>query len=62
MRKVVLNKIINSYIEESKKALDTFLEIDKVSILNASKLSFAHLYKKAPILEIVLPFFLTQIV
>ena len=38
MRKVVLNKIINSYIEESKKALDTFLEIDKVSILNASKL------------------------
>mgnify|MGYP005725372819 CR=1 FL=1 len=38
MRKVVLNKIINSYIEESKKALDTFLEIDKLSILNASKL------------------------
>ena len=38
MRKVVLNKIINSYIEESKKALDTFLEIDKDSILNASKL------------------------
>ena len=38
MRKVVLNKIINSYIEESKKALDSFLEIDKVSILNASKL------------------------
>ena len=38
MRKVVLNKIINSYIEESKKALDTFLEIDKISILNASKL------------------------
>ena len=33
-----MNKIINSYIEESKKALDTFLEIDKVSILNASKL------------------------
>ena len=30
--------------------------------LNASKLSFAHLYKKAAILEIVLPFFLTQIV
>jgi D-sedoheptulose 7-phosphate isomerase len=38
MRKVVLNKIINSYIEESIKALDAFLEIDKVSILNASKL------------------------
>ena len=38
MRKVVLNKIINSYIEESKKALDTFLQIDKDSILNASKL------------------------
>ncbi|MDA9655015.1 D-sedoheptulose 7-phosphate isomerase [Pelagibacteraceae bacterium] len=33
-----MNKIINSYIEESKKALDTFLEIDKVSILYASKL------------------------
>ena len=38
MRKVVLNKIINSYIEESKKALDTFLELDKINILNASKL------------------------
>ncbi|MDA9559081.1 D-sedoheptulose 7-phosphate isomerase [Alphaproteobacteria bacterium] len=38
MRKVVLNKIINSYIEESKKALDTFLELDKSNILNASKL------------------------
>ena len=38
MRKVVLNKIINSYIEDSKKALDAFLEIDKSIILNASKL------------------------
>ena len=38
MRKVDLNKIINSYIEESKKALDTFLELDKINILNASKL------------------------
>ena len=38
MRKVILNKIINSYIEESKKALDTLLEIDKISTLNTSKL------------------------
>ena len=38
MRKGALNKIIDSYIEESIKALDSFLEIDKINIFNASKL------------------------
>ena len=45
-----MDKIINSYLENSKKALNDFIEVDKNKILKASKLIFTSLKKGNKIL------------